>query len=97
MTATNSDGADAKFASAVRRLARTLAASLTVDTGFRADPVYLAAIDDGLDQLIPVAQEMTADVGADMARGLLMQMFEVEPEKTAALFSAALVRLGDVT
>lgn len=62
-----------------------------------SDPLYLQAIDEGLEALIPIARDMAEEVGSGRARGLLQTRMVREPEKTAGLFAAALLRLGELT
>ncbi len=80
---------------AVRNLATTLAQNEAAQhLCLHVDEQYQAAIDDGLNHLISAAAQMADTIGPEYARERLSLEFAAQPEKTAALLAAALVRLA---
>ncbi len=81
---------------AVRNLATTMAQNDAAEAlGLHVDEQYQAQVDRSLDDLIPFVDLFTETLGAvEYARERLAQMFAAEPDKSAALLAAALVRLA---
>lgn len=79
----------------LRELINQMITETSDDMRERSDPLYLRAIDERLDALLPIADEMAEadEVGEARARGMIQAWMEQDPEKTAALFAAALLRL----
>ncbi len=80
--------ADAPMRLAIKALCDTLAARAM---GVDLEP--LEAFDRGLDELVEVFGEITAEMGSELARGTVAPLLVSSPKKTAALLCAALARL----
>lgn len=93
MTATDHNYVDPQPGNRLLELINQMVAETSDDLRAGSDPLYLKALDEGLDALLPIARDMAEEVGASRARGLMQAWMQREPEKTAGLFAAALLRL----
>lgn len=85
------------FTTAVNSLATTIAQhDAAQQLGLRVDDRYQEAVADALTGLVEIAANLADTLGPEYARERLAREFVIEPDRTAGLLAAALIRLADV-
>lgn len=80
---------------AVRNLATTLAQADAVEQlGLQVDERYMSIVDDALNGIVQIAAAQVGDLGPEYTREWLARQFVNEPDRSAGLLAAAVVRLA---